>query len=219
MSTDIDDLITVAELAEWSNTPTGATAGSTQNVFQEVITGWSKFVLWKTGRVSGYFTGTGGDYTQFNEVRDGNGSDSMGLLYGPASSIVSVVVSGMAYGQSLAWNQGGWFIEQGGMFIGLRSGSSTFPADYPMMGNQFRFTRGKGNVLLTYKGIYKAVPPDLLEASLKACTVIVSKRLREDEGGKMVPQTGSVTNFRAWKWPPEVSDVLLRYTRTIFTMG
>lgn len=215
------DLLTVQDLSDWSNTPSaidGNTGYNVQiyNILQETITGFSQTVLWMTGRTAGYFTGNGsGGYQSFTEVRNGNGSSSMGVLNGPIQSVTSVQVGPITYSESTAWNQGGYFVVQGSQFIALRRGTMGFPSGYPLYGPVWYFTPGIGNVTLEYTGGYETPPYDIVIAALKACTVIISKRLREDEGARSTPQTGSISNYRAWKWPPEVEQTILAYRRTL----
>lgn len=215
------DLITIDELADWGNVPTAYTTNENYNVvvaniLQETITGFSQTFLWMTGRTAGYFTGNGsGGFQAFTETRNGNGSRSMGVLNGPINSVTTVQVGPISYPESVSWNQGGWFVAQGGEFISLRSGTSGFPSGFPIFGPQWFFTPGVGNVTLEYTGGYETPPYDVVVAALKACTVIISKRLREDEGARSTPQTGSISNFRAWKWPPEVQQTIENYRRTI----
>lgn len=216
-----NDLITVQELADWANTPTATDSTQPnypvlQNIFQVAITGWSSLVLQITGRSPGYFTGAGHDaYTLFTETRDGNGSNSMGVKNGPIEEIFAVEVNGISFNESLQWNQGGFYIDENPNFISLRAGAGQLGNNLPIFGRTWAFSLGKGNVALQYAGGFSSVPIDLVTASLKACTIIVSKRLREDEGSRTVPAQGSVTGYRAYKWPPEVQQVLTNYTRTI----
>lgn len=294
------DVVTLRELADWSNTPTLADGSnaSLSNVGQEIITGFSRTVLLQTGRTDGYFTGgirsvrdeavtsnpsytvaqsalfiadqgvkyssgkslvlvsgtpalgqysvvsgvytfstldsvasllvsymtfESGLFTTFSEVRDGTNSETMGVLNGPINSVSLVQVNGIQYGQSIVWNQGGYFVEQGGDFIAFRSGGGvalgSFPSGSPFYATPWKFTRGKGNVQLTYTGGYNTAPLDIVTAVLKSATVLLGKRLREDEGSRTTPQTGSVSGFRSWKWSPEAEATFRAYRRMILNWG
>lgn len=207
------DLCTVQELADWTTTPSAAD-GSNQTlttIYQEAITGWSILFHDLTGRDVGYYTGNGsGDFSSYSEVHDGNGATSMGVLNGPVQSIQLVQVNDVTFQQSTAWNMAGYYIDQNPNFVSLRSGGNGRP--HP---RGWVFWPGQGNVLLQYQGGYQTVPADVVTATLKACAVILAKRLREDEGSRTIAATGSVSGYRAWKWPPECQQVITKYTRTI----
>lgn len=218
------DLCTVDDVATWGNMPSALSTATSpdaamRNVIQEAISGWSDYVMWRSGRDPGYFKG-GNDFTEFTEVRDGTDSSSMGVLNGPVQSVSLVKINGQAIPPSTDWNVFGWFIEANPSFIGIRMGTG-FLSGFLGFGGYGggKFIGGKGNVVLIYKGGYKSVPPSLFEKTLKAVMVAVSRRLREDEGARTTPASGAVSSYRAYAWPPDCVQIVLNFTRTILTYG
>jgi len=212
----VTSLFEPSDLMQWSQV--GQQSAPPENLVstvEEIVSGVSSFVYWATGRADGYFTG-GDTYT---EVRDGNGSHKMYVLNGPIDttklSEVSVMVDARGIPQSSGCGSGGWFVEQGGSSIALRPGGGIYlQGQSPWWGRPFRFSHGIGNVSLAYPGGYSEVPEDLFLGCLAAGTVLLNRRLREDEGGRATPQTGSVTSYRSWAYPPAFRLMLQNYKRT-----
>ncbi len=208
-------LITVADLFAFNDT--GVYKNPPQSLVDiglEIVNGWTSFVYWKTGRTPGYFTGL----TNYSEVRDGTGSNVMFLLNGPISAVTSVQVNGITIPQSAGYGNAGWFIEANGNSLGIRGGGNSFVYG-PFLWNQPTiFAKGKGNCLINYMGGYAETPADVYLASLKACTVILNLRQREDEGSHVIPTAGQ-TNYRSWPWPPSCIQMLNNYARTYMALG
>ncbi len=197
-------LVTVQEFESWvgiqSNTANDALASV-------IINGWTQYVYWVTGRQPDLFV----SQTSFTEVRDGNGSNVMWLLNDPIISVSSVIVNGQTIPASTGYGNGGWFIQQNADSIAIRSSANYIGFPFPHATRSF--VRGKGNVTISYTAGYSTLPPDLYLATEKACTVIWNRRLREDEGSKVIPQTGQ-SNYRSWPFPPDVVEMLRSYRRT-----
>ena len=187
---------------------------SIATIAQEIIDGWTEAVYWITGRTSPMLT----EPTEFTETYNGSGSDVLYLKNVPILSVASLGVSGVGFSVSAAFGQAGFFVQQDGKSIALRSGGGSgypFPAGAGRCMN-YKFARGRGNVQITYTAGYDGCPADLYLLSLKQCSVFLQKRLREDEASHMIPQSGQ-TNYRAWATQPEVLQFLQPYIRTAMT--
>lgn len=154
--------------------------------------------------------------TEFTETYSGTGSESMYVRNAPILSVTSLVVNGVTIPASLAYGQAGFFVQDDGKSIAMRSGGTVgyLPNFFwGWGGNQYKFLRGRGNVVLTYTAGYAETPPDLYLLCLKQGAVFLQKRLREDEASHGIPSTGQ-TAYRAWAMQPEVRAMLQPYTRT-----
>jgi hypothetical protein len=212
---EASDILTWANAGQQSSPP-----DSLVTTAKDIASGITRYIYWTTGRADGYFS----DAPVFSEVRDGNDSYKMYVLNGPIDtariSTVTITVNGMSIPQSQGYGMGGWFVEQGGNSIAMRDGGGVQgQTPFYLYDRPFRFVHGIGNVGLTYPGGYDEVPEDLFMGALKTGTVLLNKRLREDEGSRSTPQTGSVTGYRSWAWPPEFRNILENYKRTAMVMG
>ena len=209
------DLLRVSDLLGYSNTGQQTNVPpNVQAAAQEIITGWSEAVYWITGRTSPMLAAA----TAFTENYNGSGRDVLYLINAPILSVVSLTINGINIPVSAAYGQAGYFIQQDQKSIALRS-NPTF--GYPFLAQfgrdcGYRFSRGRGNVQVSYTAGYNGVPADLFLLSLKQCTILLNKRLREDEASHMIPQSGQ-TNYAKWVYQPEVLAMLQPYIRTAMT--
>ena len=204
-------LVTLEDLLQWANTgqnnPAAATPFAT-----EIINGLTQAVYWAVGRTPPMLT----EQTAFIEIYNGSGSDVLYLLNAPIVSVASVTVNGLSFPASLAYGQAGYFVQQDGKSIALRSGAVSgypFPAVYGYNRQGYKFTRGRGNVVVTYTAGYEDCPADIYLAVLKQGKVFLDKRLREDLASAMIPQAGT-NAYRAWAMQPEILLMLQPYIRT-----
>ncbi len=219
----VTPLIQPSDVFTWAlqstASPPVSPSAQIQTVVEEICEGITSYVYWRTGRQPGYFT----DAPTYTEVRNGNGSSVLYVLNGPINTAnldeVTVQVANVTIPQSTTWGQGGWFVQQDGNSFGLRPGQSLTQTPNWPFGRQYRFYSGIGNVSLTYPGGYSEVPYDLFMGCLQAAAVLLDRRLREDEGSRGTPQTGSVTGYRSWAYPPGFNKILKNYERTAMVMG
>ena len=206
-----NDLITVADLLQYANVL--APSAAVQAIAQQIVTGWSDAVYWITGRTPPMLTAP----TNFTETYNGSGSDVLYVINAPILSVASLQVNGVAIPASTAFGSRGYFIQQDGKSIALRSSpGNAYLAPVWGRNSSLKFARGRGNVAISYQAGYAACPPDLYLLSLKQCTILLNKRLREDEASHMIPQSGQ-TNYRQWAYQPEVLAMLQPYIRTAMT--
>ncbi len=208
------DLTDVATLIEYANLLSAST--EVQDIAQECISGFSNSVYRYAGRAAGIFSSV----MTFDEFYDGNDSDLLYLDNSPIVSITSVQVNGATVPQSTGVNTPGWFIDRQKASIKMRSNSgaqgvATFAnTDWATFTGlpPYRFLRGRGNIEVSYTAGYTAVPPDLLMAALKQCTVWLNRRLREDERSRNMPNVGT-TSYAPWAWSPDVLLIVAQYKR------
>lgn len=204
-------LVDVASFLQWANAGQQNSAAITPFAI-EIINGLTQAIYWATGRTQPLFT----DQTEFSETYNGSGSDVQYLLNAPIISVQSVLVNGISFPASAAYGQAGYFVQQDGKSIALRSGATSgypFSMSYGFQRQGYKFTRGRGNVQIAYTAGYEECPADIYLAVLKQGKVYLDKRLREDEASHGIPQTGT-TSYRAWAMSPEVREMLIPYTRT-----
>lgn len=205
----MNPLITVDDLKEYANlTQQGSSAPAGQsitNICNEVINGWTGFVYRWTGLCPDTLTAV----TTFTDTVSGNGSRRLFLNNFPIVSVTSVVVNGRTIPQSTAYGVAGWFIEDNKTSIAIRDGSGSFSS---FCGSSYSFAPGIGNVSVSYTAGYEETPSDLYEWSLKACTVLVNRRTREDQASQAIPNSGE-TSYRSWAFAPEVLAGLQPYRR------
>ena len=207
-------LVTLEDLLQWANTgqqnPAAVTPFAT-----EIINGLSQALYWAVGRTPPMLT----EPTSFTETYNGSGSDTLYLLNAPIISVESVTVGPIAFPASSGYGQAGYFVQQDGKSIALRSGAVSgypFPAQYGWGRQGYKFDRGRGNVVVSYTAGYEECPADIYLAVLKQGAIYLNKRLREDLASSVIPQTGQ-NNYRAWAMQPEVREMLVPYTRTAMT--
>lgn len=152
------DLTTFAAVNNWL--VGGASAD--QAIIESAISGYSAYILTRTGRQ--YL----GGFQTYTERYDGNGSDLLQLRNYPILSVASLSVGGNIVPASPDYVQPGYGVDQGGSQCALvMVGSQVSPQfnwagqspwsqggqDLGYMGYQggaYRFSRGRMNVLVTY---------------------------------------------------------------------
>jgi hypothetical protein len=211
------DLIDVADLKQWATVGAGASApagSSIDNLIQDIISGVSQFVYTWTGRVPNTLN-TGSTPQSITEVYSGGAGNGPHLYLRsfPIVGIQSLKINGIAIKQSSAYGQPGWFIEDNQKSISIRpgGGAGTFQSvgfSFP----SYRFVQGIGNIEITYTAGFDATPDDLAVAVFKMCTVILTRRLREDNAGVAVPGAGT-TSYRPWDFPTDAMSILKTYKR------
>jgi len=214
------DLTDVATLIEYANLLSPTT--EIGDIGQECISGFSNSFYRYAGRTAGIFSSV----MSFDEFYDGSGSDLLYLDNSPIVSVTSLSVNGGAVPQSTGANTPGWFIDRNKGSIKMRSnsgaqGAATFAnTDWATFTGlpPYRFIRGRGNIEVSYTAGYSSVPPDLLVAALKQCTVWLNRRLREDEKSRNMPNVGT-TSYAPWAWSPDVMQIAAQYKRVAAYSG
>lgn len=205
----VTDLITLSDLLNFTNNATPSS--QVTEAAQQIIDGWTDAVYWITGRTAPMLSAP----TNFTETYNGSGSDVLYLINAPILSVSSLTVNGTAFPQSTVYGGAGWFIQQDGKSIALRSGAlNNFP--FPLSSGfdaPYLFARGRGNVVVSYQAGYNGTPADLYLLSLKQCAMLLAKRLREDALSQMIPDAGT-NSYRQLAMSKEVREMLIPYTRT-----
>jgi hypothetical protein len=152
------DLTTFAAVNNWLE----GGASADQSIIQSAITGYSSYILTRTGRR--YL----GGFQTYTERYDGNGSDLLQLRNYPILAVASVQVGSNIIPQTPDYIQPGWGLDQGGSQAAIvMVGSNVEPqsnwAGQTPWGNNgspgawghygecaYRFTRGRMNVLVSY---------------------------------------------------------------------
>jgi hypothetical protein len=208
MSADPIDLTTlpaVKSLAE--------VQGSADDVeIQGLITGFSRYILTRTGRDS---LNSAPSYV---EVYDGNGSFRMFLRNSPILTITSLMVNGVEQAASPGYGRGGYFIEQSGRSIAIRPGGSGtvfLTNSYPSGGLPFSFVKGIGNIQVSYTAGYTVVPADLEFTCRTVCATYTKRKAWLDLKSKSLSAQGGVgtTSYRDWEMAPHDDRVILSYQR------
>lgn len=179
------DLTTFAAVNSWLI----GGASADEAVISSAITGYSAYILTRTGR--SYL----GGFRTYVERYDGNGSDLLMLRNYPVLSASAVVVNGQAIPQTPDYIQPGYGIDQSGsqaaiVMVGQGGGGQYNTAgqspwseggNYVGRRGGYRFYEGRQNVAVTY------VAGTLLDAYAEAQTVPAE-----------APYTVTATNAASW---------------------
>lgn len=193
------DLTTLAAVKNLA----GAVASTDDQEIQDLITGFSQYVLARTGRDSLNSVGS------YNENYDGNGNSRLFLRNSPIVSVVSVTVGAFTLQQSTSLTTSGWYIEQGKKSIGIRCAGGIIGFGPNI------FSKGQGNVQVNYTAGYAATPFDLEVACREAVAIGYKRKSWQDQESKSLSGGGAsgTTKYRNWALPPHVERVLLSYQR------
>jgi hypothetical protein len=117
---------------------------------QAAITAFSSWLLYYTGQR------TLNTQASFTETYSGNGNNRLFLRQRPVTNVAAVVVNGVAFPQSGAFGQWGYYIEDSQASIAVRGGLGNFstfpyPNNYGGSINKLpAFQKGTGNIQVTY---------------------------------------------------------------------
>ena len=177
-------------------------------LIQALITGFSQYVMHKTGR------------TAFNQIKsfvdtfDGNGNQRLFMREFPIVTLTSVVSGLYSVPISTSFGVPGVFVEDSRKSIAFRTsqGSMLPPQSiYP-----YYFPYGQGNIVVTYTAGYAFVPFDLQEACMKAVSINYKRKDWIDIASKSLAAGSGVSGsirYRDWSLPPEVEQTILFYKR------
>lgn len=136
------------------------------------------------------------DSLQRSDVLDGNGSRVLMTPEWPITAVASLAVDG----------------------VNLPASSSIITAGYRfhnrvIMLNDYRFTRGVGNVEITYTAGYQSVPADLASAATELALLMFRDRDRVGLTSKSV--AGEVIGLFNGEMPARVKSILQPYKNVV----
>ena len=178
-------LASVADLEAWLKLSAGNTD---EALLTRLLTAESTFIETWCSRI---FSPT--DYV---ETRDGNGQSRMSPQCWPMLSIASVVVDGTAIPAAVGATGSGYFIV--GKSIQLRG---------------YSFTRGAGNVVLSYNAGFATIPADVQQAAIELAAM--RYRERDRVGMSSISGAGETTSFITRDMPASVLTLLGQYKQVV----
>ncbi len=191
-----------------------ATNPAQDNTIEQYITAFSQSVLNETGIQSFSIP------VLNNETRNGNGNFQMFTRMRPVINVAAVTVSGIAIPLAGVWPSWGYFVadDQKSIWIRQQSNPLGFNSYYPSAQRipaSPGFSRGVGNVQLSYWAGFNNVPSDLERAACRAVAVYYGRKQTRDLASKGLAAGGTTatTRYRDWKTPPEVECVIEFYRR------
>ena len=163
---NINDLVTLDQTKDYlglqpSNTDDDIT-------IQFLISGFSQYVLNRTGISS--FTQT----QTYNETYDGNNNQRIFVLNPPIVTLNSVTIGSYTVPMSTSLITAGVYVEQSGRSIAFRNSPGVLMPPYSIY--PYAFTKGQGNILISYIGGYTSVPYDLGEAAMEAVSLAYRRK-------------------------------------------
>lgn len=184
------DLTTLAAYKQW-----GGVTGSTDDaLLGRLISAASLFIL-------GYLNTNIAQQT-YNERRDGWGGVEMPLLYGPVASVSSLVINGQTIPASPDGIAAGYII--------FPSSADGITAGLVLAGG-YRFTRGRGNVFITYVAGFATTPLDVEQACLELVELRYKQRGRSDVQSKTLQ--GEVISYKLDAMSDSIIQGLDNYRR------
>jgi hypothetical protein len=200
------DLTTIWDVKAWLQIPLSNT--DDDGIIQELISGFSQYVLNRTGVASFNSIQT------YIETYDGNNNSRLFLRNFPIISLTKVQVGSYSVPLSTSITTPGIFIDQLGRSIAFRNSGFGFMVPtgiYP-----YAFIGGTGNIQVTYQAGYQQVPYDLAEACMKAVAIYYRRKDWIDLDSKALASSGGGsgnTKYRSWALPSEIERVLTFYQR------
>lgn len=182
------DLTTVADVKASSGAGGAGTAGDP--VIARLITAASAFIASSTNRS---FAGL----TTYSEIRDGSGGDLLLLGNTPVISVQSLSVGTIPIPAQPADGQPGYFLLNGEAI-----------AIYC-----YRFTRGRGNVRISYTAGFLAVPADVAQACIELVESMYRRGHRDPLQQSESNQGLTTTSYAVKDVPPFVQSVVDKYKK------
>lgn len=180
------DLTTLDNVKQWL----GLNSVTDDALLSRLITSVSDYIqAWLNRQIA---------VTAYTETRDGNGRDFMLTANFPLVSVTSVVVDGVIIPSSTAYNMPGYYLDSKMQSIRLR---------------QQLFTKGRGNVSLSYTAGYAATPPELEQACIE--TIALRYRERDRIGHASKSLQGETVAFTIVDFPKPVMTILNNYKKVI----
>lgn len=201
------DLVEIDDVKSWLGIE--STNTDDDGILQLLISSFSRYVLNRTGQAS--FTSV----NSYTEIYDGNNSTRLFLRNYPIVSVSSVIVGAVTVPTSGGLISSGWYIDPSGKSIALRWNTAIYqnPSQTIWPGV---FSRGQGNIQVTYTAGYSTVPFDLQEATVEAVGIAYARKDWLDLASKTLSSgagTSGTTVYRAWHLPPGIQYTIQHYTR------
>lgn len=132
----------------------------------------------------------------YTDRRSGVGMSTMMMKNFPIVSVSSLTVNGQSVPAAAGWGSPGFFFDDAMVYLA-----------------NYSFTRGKGNVVVTYQAGYAEVPDDLAQA----CVDVIGMRWREREriGLSSKGLAGETTAFNLKDFPSQVITLMDSYKKVV----
>lgn len=180
------DLTTLDNVKAWLSPPLTSTADDA--LLSRLVTAASRFIeTWLDRTIAAQ------DYT---ETRDSRGGARLFLRHRPVTAVAAVSVDGVAVPPSSGAGAAGFLFDD----------SSVSLAGYA-------FTRGVGNVTVTYTAGYVATPPEIEQACIE---LVVTRYKERDRIGQVSKNLGGETvSFSQKDLPADVQTLLDQYRNVV----
>lgn len=199
------DLVLLSDVKAWLKIPQNNT--NDDGLLQLVITGFSRYVLNRTGRDSfGVAT--------YTEICNGNGAQQLFLRNFPIISVTSIIIGSYTIPQSTGLTVPGWFIDMHKKSIVMRSLGYGFQM-IPYSISPQCFYVGRGNIQVIYQAGHTSLPADLYEACMETIAVIYARKDWKDMLSRALSVQGGsgTTAFRREFLAPGVDEIIYHYQR------
>ena len=144
------DLTTLADVRAWLQTGQGAFPVADDALLTRLVTASSQYIQsWLNRQIA---------MTDYLEVRDGNGGQTLQFACFPVTAVLSLTIDGQSVPCATS---------------SLAAGYSFSPTQLSVRG--YRFNRGQQNVIVNYSSGYVNIPADIAQA----CIELVALRYRE----------------------------------------
>lgn len=130
----------------------------------------------------------------YTETRNGTGGQYILLAQYPVTAVASLTIDGIDIPAASGYGQAGWWL----------SGRTLNVSGY-------RFTRGRGNVVVIYTAGYAATPPDIEQACIESVVLSLKRRDHMDVSSKSL--AGETVSFITAELTPSAKQVLNSYRR------
>lgn len=130
----------------------------------------------------------------YTETRNGTGGTAMLLAEYPVTAVSSLSIDGTTIPAAPAYGQPGWWL-----------------ANRTLLLAGYRFTRGRGNVLVSYTAGYASTPPDIEQACIETVMLALKRRDHIDVSSKSL--AGETISFITAELTPSAKQVLGAYRR------
>lgn len=131
-----------------------------------------------------------------SETRDGTGSNRIVFAENPVTAVSSVVVDGRSIGPALDVSSPGYRFTKTMLVL-----------------NGFAFTKGHGNVSLSYTAGYASIPEDIEQAVIESVLLAFKRRDHLDVSSKGL--AGETVSFINSELTPAARDALRPYKKVV----
>ena len=167
------DPTTLADVKAWQQTGQSAFPPTDDALLTRLITAASQYLqTWLNRRIA---------IADYMEIRDGTGGQRLQFACFPVSSVMSLIIDGMAIPPAPAPSQS----------AGLTAGYVFSPTQLAVRG--YYFTRRVQNVVFSYTAGYSSTPPEIAQACIELVALRYRERTRVGEVSKSVSGGGTVS--------------------------